>query len=131
MNGDISYVEPDATEWIEFRPGSLWQILFEDPSTGQRAILVEWEPGYSMGAVDRHERDEVVFVLAGTFVQDGRASGPGTYIHHWAGSHHQASTPDGCKFLEIVTGHPERSGAVSEDQLAWFRSLVTCSPAGR
>jgi hypothetical protein len=35
-----------------------------------------------MGAVDRHERDEVVFILAGTFVQDGRASGPGTYIHH-------------------------------------------------
>ncbi len=131
MNGNITYVEPDAREWFEFRPGSRWQILFEDPSTGQRAILVEWEPGYSMGAVDHHERDEVVFVLAGTFVQDERACGPGTYIHHWAGSQHQASTPDGCKFLEIVTGHPERSGAVSEDQLAWFRSLVTCSPAGR
>ncbi len=131
MNGNITYVEPDATEWFEFRPGSRWQILFEDPSTGQRAVLVEWEPGYSMGAVDCHERDEVVFVLAGTFVQDGRACGPGTYIHHWAGSQHQASTPDGCKFLEIVTGHPERSGAVNEDQLAWFRSLVTCSPRHR
>ncbi len=133
MNGNITYVEPDATEWFEFRPGSRWQILFEDPSTGQRAVLVEWEPGYSNGGRGP-SRARRGCLCSRRHIRAGSArvrSGPGTYIHHWAGSQHQASTPDGCKFLEIVTGHPERSGAVNEDQLEWFRSLVTCSPTNR
>src|ERR1700730_13543754 len=85
-------------------------VLFEDAQTGQRAILVKWEPGYQMGQVDHHESDEIVFVLPGTFVQNDRASGPGTYIHHRAGSSHQAYTPDGCTFLEVVIGQRARSG---------------------
>lgn len=87
-------------------------------------MLVEWEPGYRMGGIDHHEADEIVFVLSGTFVQDGKASGPGTYIHHRAGSSHQASTPDGCTFFEIVTG--VRSGEATPEQLAQFQSLLTC-----
>lgn len=126
MADGIVYVNSHSVEWFQFRPGSRWKILFEDPQTAQRAVLVEWEPGYEMAVVDRHERDEVVFVLSGTFVQDGRASGPGTYIHHVAGSEHRASTPDGCVFLEMVTGHPEREGCATESQLEWFRSLVSC-----
>lgn len=126
MPGPIRYIDPDSVEWSEFRPGSRWRVLFEDPPTAQRAVLIEWDPGYEMAAVDHHERDEVVFVLSGTFVQDGVRSGPGTYIHHIAGSSHQASTPDGCTFLELSTGHPERHGEATEEQLAWFRSLVRC-----
>jgi hypothetical protein len=89
-------------------------------------MLVEWQPGYQMGGVDYHEADEIVFVMSGTFVQDGKTSGPGTYIHHRAGSSHQASTPDGCTFFEIVTGHGVQSGEPSPEQLARFQSLLTC-----
>ena len=78
--------------------------------------------------IDVHESDEIVFVLSGTFVQEGRTSGPGTYIHHCAGSSHQASTPDGCTFLEIVTGHRARSGETTPEQLMRFQSLLTCLP---
>jgi len=122
----ITYVDSKNADSFEFAPCSRWKILFEDPQTGQRAMLVEWEPGYRMGGVDHHEADEIVFVLSGTFVQDARASGPGTYIHHRAGSSHQASTPDGCTFFEVVTGHGERSGEPTPEQLAQFRSLLTC-----
>jgi quercetin dioxygenase-like cupin family protein len=122
----ITYVDSKNVSSFDFAPGSRWKILFEDPQTGQRAMLVEWDPGYRMGGVDHHEADEIVFVLSGTFVQDGKASGPGTYIHHRAGSSHQASTPDGCSFFEIVTGHGVRNGEPTPEQLAQFQSLLTC-----
>src|SRR3954466_15291493 len=76
----ITYVDSKNVNSFDFAPGSRWKILFEDPQTGQRAMLVEWAPGYRMGGVDPHEADEIVFVLSGTFVQNGKASGPGTYI---------------------------------------------------
>ena len=56
----ISYVDSSSVEWFQFRPGSRWKTLFEDRKTGQRAILVQWDPGYHMGQVDRHDRDEIV-----------------------------------------------------------------------
>ena len=64
----ISYIDSTSVEWFQFRPGSRWKILFEDAKTGQRAILVQWDPGYRMGQVDHQERDEIVYVLSGTFV---------------------------------------------------------------
>jgi ChrR-like protein with cupin domain len=124
----ISYVDSSSVEWFQFRPGSRWKTLFEDPKTGQRAIFVQWDPGYRMGQVDRHDRDEIVYVLSGTFVQNGRSSRSGTYIHHRAGSRHRASTPDGCTFLEIVTGQRARQGRPTAKQLAWCRNLAGCTP---
>jgi anti-sigma factor ChrR (cupin superfamily) len=122
----ITYVDSSKVKPFQFRPGSEWSVLFEDAQTGQRAILVKWEPGYQMGQVDHHESDEVVFVLSGTFVQNKRASGPGTYIHHRAGSSHQAHTPDGCTFLEVVTGQRARSGRATKGQVARLRRFATC-----
>jgi quercetin dioxygenase-like cupin family protein len=124
----ISYVDSSSVEWFQFRPGSRWKTLFVDPKTGQRAILVQWDAGYRMGEVDHHDHDEIVYVLSGTFVQNGRSSRPGTYIHHRAGSRHQASTPDGCTFLEIVTGQRARQGRPTARQLAWLRNLPACTP---
>ena len=131
----ITYVNSVAAKSVQFRPGSRWKILYEDPGTCQRAILVEWDPGYRMGQVDYHESDEIIFVLSGTFVQNNRVSRPGTYIHQRAGSKHQAHTPDGCTFLEIVTGQRPVSRRVTRDHLALFRRLVRPSgnvlPKGR
>jgi len=110
MPGLISYIDSNSVEWFQYRPGSRWKILFEDPKIAQRAILVQWDPGYRMGQIDLHERDEIVYVLSGTFAQNGRSSGPGTYIHQRAGSRHQASTADGCTFLEIVTANKPAAG---------------------
>jgi|SRR5215472_644148 len=100
----ISYVDANSQQWQEFRPGSRRKVLHENAATGELTMLVQWDPGYRMGAIEVHEHDEHLYILAGTFVDEQRASGPGTYILNRAGSQHQAHTPDGCTFLEVVPG---------------------------
>ena len=103
----ITYVDSSGADWQEFRPGSRHKVLYENPATGQLTMLVQWDPGYRMGVVEHHQYDEHLYILSGTFVDQHRASGPGTYILNRAGSAHQCSTPDGCTFLEVVPGHPQ------------------------
>jgi ChrR Cupin-like domain len=67
-------------------------------------MSVQWDAGHRMGMVEHHEYDEHLYIIAGTFVDERRASGPGTYILNRAGSEHRAYTPDGCTFLEAVAG---------------------------
>ena len=99
----ITYGDSSALDWTEFRPGSR-KILAEDPQSGRFVMLVQWDAGYRMAEVEHHQHDEHLYILEGTFVDQNRASGPGTYIYNRAGSEHQAYTPDGCTFLEIVPG---------------------------
>ena len=101
----FAYANVNESDWQEFRPGSRRKVLRENPTTGELAMLVQWDAGYRMGIVEHHEYDEHLYILSGTFVDEQRASGPGTYILCRAGSAHQASAPDGCTFLEIVPGH--------------------------
>ena len=103
----ITYVDSSGANWQEFRPGSRRKVLYEDAATGQLTMLIQWDPGYRMAAVEHHQCDEHLYILAGTFVDQHRASGPGTYILNRAGSEHQAFTPDGCTFLEMVPGTPQ------------------------
>ena len=100
----ITYVDSSDAEWQDFRPGSRRKVLYENPETGQLTMLVRWDAGYRMGAVEHHEYDEHLYIIEGTFVDEQRASGAGTYILNRAGSEHQAYTPDGCTFLEVVPG---------------------------
>jgi len=102
----ITYVDSSKADWREFRPGSRWKVLYEDAATGQLTMLVQWDPGYRMAVVEHHKYDEHLYILAGTFEDQNRASGPGTYILNRAGSEHQCSTPDGCTFVEVVPGRP-------------------------
>ena len=102
----IIYVDGNSANWQEFRPGSRRKVLYEDAATGQLTMFVQWDAGYRMSVVEHHEYDEHLYILAGTFVDEQRVSGPGTYILNRAGSEHQASTPDGCTFLELVPGRP-------------------------
>jgi anti-sigma factor ChrR (cupin superfamily) len=100
----ITYVDSSTSEWQDFRPGSRRKVLSENPETGQLMMLVQWDAGYRMGEVEHHERDEHLYIIAGTFVDEHRACSAGTYILNRAGSEHQAYTPDGCIFLEFVPG---------------------------
>jgi hypothetical protein len=55
----IIYVDSSKAAWQEFRPGSQWKILHEDTTTGQKTMLVQWGPGYRMGALEHHEYDDI------------------------------------------------------------------------
>jgi quercetin dioxygenase-like cupin family protein len=100
----IGYAESDAMEWQQFRPGSLRKVLREDTQSGQLTMLVQWDPGYRMAEMEHHEQDEHLYILQGTFVDQNRESGPGTYICNKVGSEHQAYTVGGCTFIEILPG---------------------------
>jgi hypothetical protein len=72
--------------------------------TGKLTMLVQWDAGYRMSVLERHSYDEHLYILSGTFVDERRACGPGTYILCRARSEHQCSTPDGCTFSRPVCG---------------------------
>lgn len=103
----IIYADNNQFDWQQFRPGSRRKVLYEDAATGQLTMLVQWDAGYRMGIVEHHVWDEHLYILSGTFIDEQRASGPGTYILNRAGSSHQAYTPNGCVFLEMVPGRTE------------------------
>lgn len=100
----ITYVDSNALEWQEAAPLSRRKELFSNPETGQRSVLVQWEPGYHAAKVDHHQYGEYLYILEGTFVDQNQSSGPGTYIHNRPGSWHQPHTPDGCTFLVFIPG---------------------------
>ena len=100
----ITYVDSHAVPWQEVAPGARRKELFTNPETGQRTVLVQWDAGYQVPKVDHHLYGEYLYILAGTFVDQHQASGPGTYIHNRPGSAHQPHTPDGCTFLVFVPG---------------------------
>jgi len=99
----ITYADSSALGWTEFRPGSRRKILAEDPKSGRLVMLVQWDAGYRMEA-ELHQLEEHLYILEGTYVDQNRTCGPGTYICNPVGSEHQAYTLDGCTFLEIVCG---------------------------
>jgi hypothetical protein len=107
------YADSSGAEWQQTRPGSRRKVLHSDPTTGELTMLVQWDAGYRMSILEHHRYDEHLYILSGTFVDEQRASGPGTYILCCAGSEHQASTPDGCTFLEIVPGAPAVAGSTA------------------
>src|SRR5260370_9760448 len=102
--GLISYADTKDLEWKEFWAGSRRKVLHEDAQSGQLTLLVQWDAGYRMAEVEHHQYDEHLYILEGSFVDHNRASGPATYIYNRAGSEHQGYTPDGCIFIEIVSG---------------------------
>lgn len=103
----IGYVDTETLEWEEIAPGARRKTLYNDPETGQRVRLVQWDAGYSLPVVDEHPHGEYLFILEGTFVDQNQASGAGTYIHNLPGSSHQPNTPDGVKFLAFIPGRPD------------------------
>ncbi len=99
----MTYVNTDAAEWTEVEPGYRRLGLVDDREAGTRIVLVHYDAGYQLSRLDEHEHDEYLYVVSGTFVDQHRASGPGTFIHNRPGSSHQPSSPDGCTFLAVVT----------------------------
>jgi anti-sigma factor ChrR (cupin superfamily) len=103
----ISYVDANALDWEETSYGTKRKVLFSDPETGEKTLLIRWEAGYQYPKVDHHHNGEYLYILEGTFVDHNRACGPGTYVHNRPGSEHQPSAPDGCTFLVFITGKRE------------------------
>ncbi len=100
----ITYVDSKALEWEETRPNVRQKVLFQNPATGQKTLLIQLAPGYEAPPQQPHEWGEYVYILEGTFIDHNQASPAGTYIHNAPGSVHQPKSPDGCTFILFVPG---------------------------
>ena len=72
----FTYADSNDADWQEFRPGSRRKVLHEDPATGQLTMLVQWDAGYRMGALEQHEHDEHLYILAGTLLMNSVSQSP-------------------------------------------------------
>ena len=108
MHELMTYIDTDSVDWEPSEPGSRRRTLHTDDETGQKILMVQWDPGYTLSFRDEHHHDEFLYILSGTFVDQHRSSGAGTYIHNEPGSWHQPSTPDGCTFLAIISPRPDQ-----------------------
>lgn len=99
----ITYADSNTVGWTQFRPGSRRKILAEDLQSGRLVMLVQWDAGYRMEP-ELHTVDEHLYVLEGTYRDQNRASGPGTYICNAAGCTHKGYTLEGCTFLQVTPG---------------------------
>jgi anti-sigma factor ChrR (cupin superfamily) len=95
----MAYRDHATMDWEHQTPKSRRKILKSRPDL--YLALIQWDAGFQLPAVDHHGGEELVYVVNGTFVDQHRESGPGTFIRCDPGTSHQPSTPDGCTFIVI------------------------------
>jgi anti-sigma factor ChrR (cupin superfamily) len=107
------YVEAGSQKWRDSPyPGVRWAKLRYDPSTGESAVLLRFDPGSAYGT-HRHPAGEQYLVLEGSLEDGGKAWGEGAYVWHPPGSIHTPRSKKGCllfvalpKPIEIVEEAP-------------------------
>jgi anti-sigma factor ChrR (cupin superfamily) len=111
----MSYQDEADIPWEAQTPASRRKVLRLDED--QYVAIVQWDAGFELPGLDEHGGEEIVYVLAGTFADQYRSSGPGTVIGGEPGSSHRPGTPDGVTFLvvrSLAPGERDRiAGAAS------------------
>ncbi len=92
--------------WTDFRPGIRHKQVWEDPSTGRRAVLSRFEPGASL-ATHRHVGDELVFVIEGAVSDESGAVTAGNFSYRPNGCVHSVTSKNGATSVSIISGHSE------------------------
>jgi anti-sigma factor ChrR (cupin superfamily) len=95
----MAYLDDSTMDWEHQTPKSRRKIL--KGRSDLYISLVQWDAGFGLPVVDHHGGEELLYIVKGTFVDQNRESGPGTFIRCDAGTSHQPSTPDGCTFVIV------------------------------
>ena len=61
--------------------------------------IIQWDAGFLLPHLDIHQGEETVYVLEGTFKDQGGTCGPGSIVRGDVGSSHIPGTDDGCTFF--------------------------------
>ena len=105
MNRNHQYLVIDDQPWRDTPcTGVQWKKLRYDPSTGQSAVLLRFEPGAAY-VTHRHPAGEEYIVLEGSVIDGSQTWGMGSYIYHPPGSVHTPYSPEGC-LLYVTLGKP-------------------------
>lgn len=117
------FIFKDEGEWQTLPGGKIrLKTLSDLPEAGHAMILLEAAPG-AVFVPHFHEGSEEVFLISGDLATNGRVLGPGDYLRHAAGTHHQKATSEhGCRAILVTAreNHPRKAiGTYSE-----LRNLV-------
>jgi len=94
---------PATSDWqAHGASGFSYKPLFEDPSTGQRTMLMKVEAG-SLAPPHAHESLEQVYVLEGEFHDEYRTYGPGDFIVRAPGAIHTGGSDSGALVLLVYS----------------------------
>lgn len=108
----VTYADGAATPWHSYSEGVEKQVLRAEG--GDSRVLLRIAAGHAY-PVHQHAVADEVFVVEGTYVdpgvEDGRAFGPGSFVHYPAGTEHHATSPTGCTILVWSTKAPATAGA--------------------
>jgi hypothetical protein len=83
--------------------GVMRKVLFQDPETGRRDVLVKFPPGYREPA-HVHEASHGNIILEGKMIVGGIELGPGDYIFGWDKEHGPFYYPEGCTLFAVTFG---------------------------
>ena len=91
---------PKAGERVRYA-----EQLFDDLESGPWVhIITMMEPGYAAD-VHCHSEDEVIYIVEGEMIMDGRSHGPGTVIFMQRATDYGFTVgPQGVRFLEMRPG---------------------------
>jgi len=97
---DIDQTDIDSAPIVKVGPGCTRRDL---PSfNGNRAWVVDIEPGCSWPHADQHdEKGELVLVVSGDLVEDGKTFGAGSYLLYGPNTSHTPSTKTGVRLFGL------------------------------
>jgi anti-sigma factor ChrR (cupin superfamily) len=98
-----SYMTTVDTDWEAAGSNGFWlKRLYEDPERGERTWLMRMDPG-AYSPPNSHEEFEQVYVLEGSFYDEGRTVKAGEFCARSPGAMHSAASDDGALMLVIYT----------------------------
>lgn len=117
-DAEVHFINDDEGKWQSL-PGEKIRIktLSDSPDAGHTMILLEADAG-AVFLPHFHAGTEEVFLISGDLTSNGRVLGPGDYLRHAAGTHHNKATSEfGCRAILVTArqNHPRKAiGAYSE-----------------
>ncbi len=117
------FIFDDEGAWQTLPGGKIrLKTLSDLPAAGHAMIVLDAAPG-AVFFPHAHEGMEEIFLISGDLTTNGRVLGPGDYLRHAAGTHHQKATSEhGCRAILVTAreNHPRKAiGTYSE-----LRNLV-------
>jgi quercetin dioxygenase-like cupin family protein len=84
---------------VEIAPGCTRRGL---PSSGQVMVrVIDMAPGTRWPVIDRHDRDELIYIVSGEVIEGDQRYGAGSYLYYQPGTQHQPFTKVGVRMFIV------------------------------
>ena len=103
MKPGSTYVDPDALDWSIGDGGFSVKLLYENPSRGERTLLMKLSPGAFFPMHAHEDEWEQIYVIEGTFYDDQRTMEAGDFVCRSPGAPHTAGSENGATVLLLYT----------------------------